>query len=437
MMTRAIHSMPMIALFLMASAVPAAAQDSAGTSTGTSTGTAASANTAQPGDIVVTGRSLADTAADLAACIARGCPPDQDVRATLAHAENQFVSGDYRDARGTMLASLRRNRNAGGQFPVEVSDLQRANARVAAHLGERNAYQLATLDSRDTLRAALTENDPRVMIANIEVADSRARLGYPDEARGSYARIAEQAEAAGQPRVAAFAKIRLAAANLPSNPSMRQPRRVEQSISSLTQIAGNGPSVGQDMALMAEVMLARYERENGNMARTEALVRRFQSGEGSARPLLLSSDPIRLHDAELTQERGSSGNVLQRMQTVNVNRRYVDIGYWINSDGRVSDYEILRHSGGTEWAEAVERSVKSRIYAPLQSVDGQRSQGFYIVERYSLTADINDSNCTGSHVRCRSPQLRVERMDLTPEDLSDQPDRPVPVAGATATPATN
>ena len=51
------------------------------------------------GDIVVTARSLQDTADALAACIARNCPPDEDIAATLAHAENQFVGGDYRSAR--------------------------------------------------------------------------------------------------------------------------------------------------------------------------------------------------------------------------------------------------------------------------------------------------------------------------------------------------
>ena len=39
-------------------------------------------------EIVVTARSLKDTEADLKACLARKCPPDQDIKATLAHAEN-------------------------------------------------------------------------------------------------------------------------------------------------------------------------------------------------------------------------------------------------------------------------------------------------------------------------------------------------------------
>src|SRR5689334_5748720 len=68
--------------------------------------------------IVVTGRSLADTAKALKDCLARHCPPDEDVAATIAHAENQFVSGDYKSARQTLLAGSGRNKRHAKQYPV-------------------------------------------------------------------------------------------------------------------------------------------------------------------------------------------------------------------------------------------------------------------------------------------------------------------------------
>jgi hypothetical protein len=43
-------------------------------------------------EIVVTGKSLKDTEADLKNCIARACLPDEEIRAALAHAENQFIT---------------------------------------------------------------------------------------------------------------------------------------------------------------------------------------------------------------------------------------------------------------------------------------------------------------------------------------------------------
>ncbi len=375
-------------------------------------------------DIVVTGRSLQDTADALAACLARNCPPDQDIAATLAHAENQFLSGDYRDARGTMLSSIRRNNREAQRFPVEVSDLYRANGRVAAHLGETRAYQMAVLNMRDALVDGLPATDARVLAAQIEVADSRARLGYPDEARDGYRRIADDADAAGVPRVAAFAKIRIATADLPKDKAARRSDRERSARATLTEIARQGDTVGADLALMAEVMLARVERDDGNMARTQSLVARFAQGGGTQRPLLISSQPITLQDSAGDASEERSGNVLSRT-SAGLDDRWIDVGYWINADGRVSDYEVLRNSGGIGgWTTAVERSVKSRQYAPLAGERGVASAGFYIVERYTLTAGIESGiACTGSRLRCRSPNLRVERIDLTPEDLGDQPTR--------------
>ncbi len=401
-------ALPLIAL---ACALPAVAQEARD---------AAPANN----DIVVTGRSLQDTADALAACIARGCPPDEDIAATLAHAENQFITGNYRDARGTMLSSIRRNDNHARQFPVEVSDLYRANGRVAAHLGETRAYQMAVLNMRDTLADSLPAGDGRVLAARVEVADSRARLGYPDEAREGYIRIAADAAAANEPRIAAFAKIRLATLDLPKDKDDRRSDRERAARTALTEIAGQGAAVGADLALMAEVMLARVERDDGDLTRTQNLMARFAQGGGVRRPLLLSSQPIDLQDSAGGSSEERSGNVLSRL-TAGVDDRWIDVGYWINADGRVSDYEVLRNRGGVGgWTTAVERSVKSRQYAPLAGERGIASAGFYIVERYTLTAGIESgAACTGSRLRCREPNLRVERIDLTPEDLSDQPTR--------------
>lgn len=292
-------------------------------------------------DIVVTGRSLQDTADALAACLARNCPPDQDIAATLAHAENQFVSGNYRDARATTLASIRRNSDEARGFPVPVSDLYRANGRIASHLGEARAYQSSVLDMRDALQRGLPDNDARVLAAQIEVGDSRARLGYPEEARDIYIRTAVDAERAGVARVAAFARIRQAMVDLPRLKRDRIGSRAEAAIERLTQISAQGTTVGADLALLSEVLLARVERDDGNMARTQSLVTRFAQGGGASRPLLLSSQPIRLQDADqsaVTENSGSqdSGNTLSRT-TLAVDNRWIDVGYWINADGRIGD----------------------------------------------------------------------------------------------------
>jgi hypothetical protein len=117
------------------------------------------------GPIIVTAQPLAETAAALAACLERSCPPD-----------------GYKAARTTLLKSIDRNRAHGGAFPVPVSDLYRANGRVAEHVGEARSFQSSVLEMRDTLREGLGRDDPRVLGAQIEVGDSRAKLGFPDEA---------------------------------------------------------------------------------------------------------------------------------------------------------------------------------------------------------------------------------------------------------------
>lgn len=137
-------------------------------------------------EIVVTGRSLKETADALAACLARNCPPDEDVAATLAHAENQFIGGDYDNARTTLLRSVGRNRKHGQAYPVPVSDLFRANSRIAQHMGEAKNFQLSVLDMRDTLKKGVGADDPRTLVAQIEVGDSRAKLGQPDDAERIY-----------------------------------------------------------------------------------------------------------------------------------------------------------------------------------------------------------------------------------------------------------
>ena len=68
-------------------------------------------------EVTVTGRRIQDFRDRLRACLARGCPPNEDVDASLALAEVEFESGEYEDARRTILQSLDRNRRHARQYP--------------------------------------------------------------------------------------------------------------------------------------------------------------------------------------------------------------------------------------------------------------------------------------------------------------------------------
>lgn len=376
-------------------------------------------------EIVVIGQSLKDTQKALADCIARGCPPDEEIRAALAHAENQFITGDYRDAKSTLNKTAGRNRKHGGQYPIEVSDLFRASSRISEHLGEADQFKLAVLDMRDTLRDGLPDDDARVMVAQIEVGDSRAKLGYPKEAHRIYEDVADRALKASHNRVATYANLRRLLLEYSMADDSDYEADKAKAIKGLQHLANHPLAGAEDFALVAEVTLARFDRKAGNDDSTANIVKRFAERGGASRPILLSSQPIKMPD-----NRGlESGNVLSLSQS-SLEDRWIDVGFWINTSGLVSDTEILRSSGNTDWAKLVTSSIKSRIYAPLSTKDGATAPGFYMIERYTYTARFMDE-VTGTRIRQRSPVPRIERLDITPENY----DQPVSPRADTAQPA--
>ena len=391
---------PMLALLLFATAAPVPLL----------------AQTNGDAEIVVTGRSLKDTSDALAACLARNCPPDEDIAATLAHAENQMISGGYKDSRTTLLRSIDRNRKHGKAYPVDVSDLFRANSRVAEHVGEAKNFQLSVLDMRDTLKAGLGANDPRVMVAQIEVGDSRAKLGFAAEASRIYKNVEKDARANGQNRVAVFAQLRQAilaqtAADLSELESDRKLAR-----STLNEIINNPLPGTEDFGLVAKVIMARMDRKAGQAASTEAILQDFAARGGADRPMLLFSEPIKRID--MTEDFGNNqpqANTLQRLTALNSVGKWADVGFWINADGRVSDVEMLRGEGTRQWLKPLFKQIQTRVYAPLRRADNDANPGFYMIERYTLTARWTE-DATGTNMRRREATPRIERLDITPEN---------------------
>jgi hypothetical protein len=387
-------------------------------------------------EIIVTGKSLKDTAADLAACIARGCPPDEEIRAALAHAENQFIDGEYRDAKTTLYQTVGRNRKFGDQYPIEVSDLFRARSRVAEHLGEPNDFRLAVLDMRDTLRDNLPVDDARAMVAQIEVGESRAKLGYPKEAIRIFTDMDAKASSAGHNRVAAYASLRRLLIEFDMAQDKDAVGEMKRAVAGLRQLADNPKAGAEDFGMVADVVLARMDRKQGRSQSTAALVKRFAEKGGATRPILLSADPVKIPGGrdlkpgwEELQRRMNGGGVNSQvggstglqMTPGSFEDRWLDIGFWVNPNGLVSDVEVLRSSGTLHWAKWVGDSIKSRIYAPLSNKGRDASPGFYMVERYTYTARYLDRDTiSGTRLQTRSPNPRIERLDITPENY-DQP----------------
>lgn len=371
--------------------------------------------TALAQDIVVTGKSLKQTEADLRACLERKCPPDEDIRATLAHAENLFVAGDYKNSRATLKDSIGRNKKHGESFPVPVSDLLRANGRIAEQMGEAKDFQLSVLDMRDTLKKGFGENDFRTLVAQIEVGDSRAKLGFPDEAERIYKQVEERALAAGQPRVASFARLRQALqwrGRFDADPNKRN---LEELNKRLDMLITQPLPESADFVLAAEVIRAKADRKGGSEASTEALIRRFAERGGASRPILLFAEPLtRIDNSKTTVEGEAPMNTLNRLTALQARNQWADIGFWIGADGRVTDVDVLRTDGDKSWLKPVVSNIKKRIYAPLKKDEGS-APGFYMIERYTLTARFESGN-TGTNLRRREPTPRIERIDLTPEN---------------------
>jgi len=271
---------------------------------------------------------------------------------------------------------------------------------------------------RDTLEDGLGEDDPRTLVAEITVGDSRAKLGQPDDARRIYRRVEERAIELGFNRVASFARLRKALlwqAEWETN--TRAKWRYNRMVEQLAQLRDEPLPGGEEFILVAQVMQARIDRTLGDDDTTEALVREYAENGGVTRPILLASEPLYTNE-DLDREASRASSAGARLSTRSRNNpQWVDIGFWINSEGRVEEFEILRSEGDTGWVEQVSRHINSRRYAPISEEAG--TPGFYQIERYTVTARYA-AQTTGTRMRRREPTVRIERLDITPENY-EQP----------------
>ncbi|MEA3052905.1 MAG: hypothetical protein QOG72_1808 [Sphingomonadales bacterium] len=358
--------------------------------------------------IVITAKRLQDSEAVLRACLERRCPPDQDIDATLAHAENLFVAGDYRKARTTLRASLHRNRKHAARYPEPVSDLYRANAVAANHLGFEEDYERSTWGILHALKEGIPEQDARHFGARMEIAAMTGRMRGLDFAERDYASLARSAAKGGRPDIAAIAALRAAGLAYRRAANRTTRKRIEEIAASTapeTRVAAN----------MAKLYLARIAQESGNTAEADALIRQV-TGNGFKAPVLVYSpryelavrEPERMPDETPNPAQGNPA----RRYGGNFDKTWIDVSFWVQTDGTVSDLEVLRKSGDPSWAAPLLKSIAGRRYAPA-------TQAAYRLERYSYTAGYEEQ--TGSHLRQRSPRARVEYLDLTQDQGAPAP----------------
>ncbi len=357
--------------------------------------------------IVVYGYRLETSKRELAECIARACPPVDDVNATLAHAENQFMAGDYAGARDTVRASRKRNGRFQKSSPIAVAELTRVDARLASLNGEATSARITTIDALDILKSGLMRDHPRVLRQLLEVADIFARQGRLDAAAGIYDEVAGQARAAAIPAVEGEALFRSAA--LYSAAASLAPQYRQSAERAVRQIEKTTDPALAPFRQGVTLLKARLALLSGKQDQANALIARIPPSPG--KPILLFSPPIRLD----TVPSGSSV-----VPEIGDGRpQWVDVQFVVSADGRVGNVEVIRQSPTVagNWFGQVRKSLENRRYAPLHI--GPDGDGAMQIERFSYVRDRAATTAS----RLRSPAANG-RIDVT--DLTFEPARPKP-----------
>lgn len=367
-------------------------------------------------NVVVTGTRIQDFRDRLAACLARNCPVNEDVDATLALAEVLFIAGEYRDARTAIRSSIGRNRRHASGFPEPVSDLYRANSRVARHIGLDTEAQASTREILYALQAGIPTEDYRHFTARLEIAQSLVAFGRYEAARNELSRLATLARNAGRDDVVAVTELRTLWIDYMQSPSHSVPRRLLE-MASWTDRARRIYSIG------ARVLLVRIYSEREENAQADAVI--AQLGRMGGRRQLLFNPPFELAVREIGLASPTDGAVVQNVNSrmsLNFEDKWIEVGYWVQPNGRVSDLEIVRRSRGAGgWETPLMASIRGRRFST-----GDDST--YRLERYTFTAGYEARS--GTRIAQRSPLARLEYFDLS----GDQPDRPQPLPPTGATP---
>jgi hypothetical protein len=370
----------------------------------------------------------------LNACLARNCPPNEDIAATLALAETQLLGGKYRDARKTLLAALGRNEEFAKAYPVPVSELYRANGKVAAHLGFDKDYFRSTFGIYHTLKNGLPAEDSRKYTAMMEVAEMMYRTRGHTRARYYYDRLAEEARKDGRDDIAAIAELRSAIRHLPQGSEMQ--------MTEIRKIAGLKGERMRAPMLEAKLALAKAAYQKGDEAGAQAIQNELAQ-LNIKRPMLIYQPSYTMVQRELdsgsefnfpmegapatggavagvpTQSASAEGrasvtNSITAMQWSSLKRlagnfddMWADVSFRITPEGRVADLKITNSKGDLFWTKPLLASISMRRYTAGKINDPASVRS----ERYTYTSGYEGQ--TGTRAQQRSPKARVEYMDLS------------------------
>lgn len=360
-------------------------------------------------EIVVTGTSLEQTREQLEACIARGCDPKQDIDASLAHAESQYIAGDFDGARATLRNSVHRNKRHRQDLPVDVSDLQRAYGRLIEMNGQPAVSRIVQIDALDSLKAGLDKQDRRVFLQRTLVAESFSQAGRLRAAYDVYEDVERQAARAGLPQVSAYALLRRAALlNALASVSPEYRQRYRAALTKLESL--EGPDMGK-FRVAAVILRAQDTGHERDESALDAAIAKIDPQQFD-RPFLLYAPPVILNKHGKSRMGGSGAKI---------EPDWMDVRIAVTRQGKVEGYEILRRTDGIDarWVKQVTDTIPRRRYAPFVPASGETVS--YRVERFSFVRDWSTMPTASSRVRTQNTDARLVWLDLTPDNVAARP----------------
>lgn len=350
--------------------------------------------------IVVIGRAPRNTAAELADCIKRHCPPKQDIALSVAQAQAQFVAGDYLDSRRTLLAARRRNKRYARELPLDVAGLHRATVKMAGLNGLRDEARIGVFDIVDTLKKGLAKNDEQILLARLEVGTAFARSGRFKAALDQCLSVARTARKARLSTVEGLALFQRAAL-LVTAASVASAYKGEARRAVTEVTARDEPAwlpFRNALRVAPALLVSREDRPSA----LDAAIRSMEPQPGDV-PQLLYAPAIDLGDtASLAGEK----------------TEWMDLDFQIAPDGTVHDVELLRSSDRlrASWVTAAKNALAQRRYAPMAQHDGRA--GLHRTERVSFVSDLMVDY--GSKQTTRAPDRRAEAQDLNGKTIDQR-----------------
>ncbi|MGK6325133.1 hypothetical protein ACMGDM_18870 [Sphingomonas sp. DT-51] len=358
-------------------------------------------------EVVVIGRQAES---DLAECLARHCPPAQEVEAALQASVEQFTGGRYDDARRTLQRAIHRNRGYAATMPGPVSSLYATLATVAEHNGNTTLWRNAARSDVEVLRTHLGIDNPTTLIEELQLADDMIGLRMPGVADGLYRKVERLATAGGHRAIAVGAVFRRAWLALARD----RTRDAERLIANAVALAGRDPG---DVADLRDILLARIAVRRGDSGAVDALAARLRQSATRTPALLFAPAIEDINPTPSPSDRGNSDPV-----------RFADVGYWIRPNGRTAEVEVLRTSGLGQWEIGILRQVRQRRYVPIDVAASD--PGLYRIDRFTVRDEFG--SVPGSRIKQRHGNMTVHVIDLTGTEAMNAAQRQRTSLSATA-----